>query len=71
MATYSGKIQHNDLEGGFLELMTDEGECYRLSGSLGQVQAGQKVRVTGSIQKGGFGIHMSGPSLEVKSIEVL
>ena len=27
---YMGTVRHNDLEGGFLELVTDKGEIYRL-----------------------------------------
>ena len=66
---YTGSVRHNDLEGGFLELVTEGGDVYRLSG--GSAKAGQRVRVTGSVERGGFGIHMSGPALKVESIEVL
>ncbi|PRP96490.1 DUF5818 domain-containing protein [Enhygromyxa salina] len=66
---FTGTVRHNDLEGGFLELVTDKGDVYRLSGA--QPQVGQRVRVTGRVERGGFGIHMSGPALEVESIETL
>lgn len=69
MATFTGTVRHNDLEGGFLELLTDGGDIYRLSG--GSARAGQRVKVTGRVERGGFGIHMSGPALQVESIEVL
>jgi hypothetical protein len=69
MAQFTGTVRHNDLEGGFLELHTDGGDVYRLNG--GSAKAGQRVRVTGKIENGGFGIHMSGPALKVQSIEVL
>jgi hypothetical protein len=69
MATFTGTVRHNDLEGGFLELLTDGGDIYRLSG--GSARAGQRVKVTGRVERGGFGIHMSGPALHVESIEVL
>ena len=71
MATYRGKVQNNDLEGGFLELVTEGGDVYRLSGNTAGVKAGQQVEVKGSVETGGFGIHMSGPALNVESIEVL
>ena len=58
-------MRKNDLEGGFLELVTDEGDVYRLAGS---VEASGRVKVTGKIEKGGFGIHMSGPSITVESV---
>ncbi len=67
---FTGTIRQNDLEGGFYELVTDGGDVYRLS-SHGKARAGDRVRVEGKIEGGGFGIHMSGPSIQVKSIEVL
>jgi hypothetical protein len=66
---FTGTVRMNDLEGGFLELVTDDGETYRLSG--GSAPVGSRVTVTGRVERGGFGIHMSGPSIEVKKIEVL
>lgn len=66
MATIIGTVRKNDLEGGFLELVTDEGDVYRLQGST---DANGRVKVTGTIEKGGFGIQMSGPSIKVESIE--
>jgi hypothetical protein len=69
MAKFTGVVRKNDLEGGFLELETDDGEVYRLSGATPAV--GARVRVTGKVETGGFGIHMSGPAIEVQKIEVL
>jgi hypothetical protein len=66
---FTGTVRMNDLEGGFLELVTDDGDVYRLSGASPAV--GKRVRVTGRVERGGFGIHMSGPALEVESIEAL
>jgi hypothetical protein len=67
---FTGTVRHNDLEGGFLELVTDDGDVYRLSGGS-KPKVGQRVTVTGRVERGGFGIHMSGPALEVESIEAL
>jgi len=69
MATFTGTVRKNDLEGGFHELVTDKGDVYRLSKC--SVKAGARVKVEGNVESGGFGIHMSGPSIAVKSIEVL
>jgi hypothetical protein len=69
MAKFIGTVRMNDLEGGFLELVTDDGEVYRLSGASPSV--GSRVSVTGRVERGGFGIHMTGPSIEVKKIDVL
>ncbi|PRP91776.1 hypothetical protein ENSA5_53580 [Enhygromyxa salina] len=66
---FTGTVRKNDLEGGFLELVTEGGDVYRLSGASAEI--GQRVRVTGRVERGGFGIHMSGPALEVESLEVL
>jgi hypothetical protein len=69
MATFTGTIQHNDLEGGFLELKTDGGDVYRLEGAA--PSPGARVRIEGEVQHGGFGIHMSGPSLKVSRVEAV
>jgi len=66
MATFTGTVRFNDLEGGFHELVTDKGDVYRLSKCTAKV--GQQVKVKGKLEGGGFGIHMSGPSIEVESI---
>ena len=71
MANFTGTVRKNDLEGGFLELVTDAGETYRLQGSLGQTKAGQRVEVSGKIDQGGFGIHMTGPAIEVEGITAI
>lgn len=69
MAKFTGTVRKNDLEGGFLELETDEGDVYRLEGASPAV--GARVRVHGKVESGGFGIHMSGPAIQVNKIEVL
>ena len=65
MASFTGTLRKNDLEGGFWELVTDDGDTYRLQG---KVEGSGRVVVEGSIEKGGFGIHMSGPAIVVESI---
>lgn len=72
MAKFTGTVRTNDLEGGFLELVTDGGEVYRLSlQGVASPRVGSRVSVTGSVERGGFGIHMTGPAIEVKKIEPL
>jgi hypothetical protein len=70
MSTFTGTVRHNDLEGGFLELVTDDGDVYRLQDAKG-AQAGTRVRVHGKVEQGGFGIHMSGPAIVVKKLEAV
>jgi hypothetical protein len=68
MPKFTGTIRRNDLEGGFYELHTDDGAVFRLEGG-GDLKDGHHVTVHGKIQHGGFGLHMSGPSLRVDRIE--
>lgn len=68
MASFSGTVLHNDLEGGFFELHTDDGTSYRLQGAKG-LTAGAKVVVHGTIESGGFGLQMSGPAISVDKID--
>ena len=71
MAKFTGTVRHNDLEGGFWELVTEGGEVYRLEGG-NPSKAGTKVRVHGTVETGGFGIHMtSAPAIVVERIEAL
>jgi hypothetical protein len=68
MAKFTGTIRFSDLEGGFFQLEADDGTTYRLEGDL-SVKAGERVRIDGTVAAGGFGIHMSGPALTVRSVE--
>ena len=68
MATFRGTVKKNPLEGGFWELHTDDGKRYQLKGGDDKLRVeGAKVEITGAIDKGAFGIGMTGPTLEVKS----
>lgn len=67
MAKYTGTVKHNDLEGGFAELHTDSGDVYRLEGK-GPFTPGARISVEGTVEHGGFGIQMSGPSLKVSAV---
>lgn len=67
MAKYTGTVKHNDLEGGFFELHTDSGDVYRLEGAT-KLKDGDHVVVEGTVEAGGFGIQMSGPSLKVSKV---
>ena len=68
MASFSGTVRHNDLEGGFFELHTAQGATYRLQGAQG-LTAGAKVVVHGTIESGGFGLQMSGPAIKVDKVD--
>ena len=68
MASFVGVVSKSDLEGGIWELRADGGESYQLRGGGDGLRVeGQRVRIEGSIDKGGFGIGMTGAYLDVKS----
>jgi hypothetical protein len=68
MPKFTGTIRKNDLEGGFWELVADDGERYQLKGGDDALRVeGQKVEIDGSLDKDAFGIGMTGPFLEVRS----
>ncbi|MBK6923283.1 MAG: hypothetical protein IPH07_38195 [Deltaproteobacteria bacterium] len=70
MSKFTGTVRRNDLEGGFFELVAEDGAVYRLDGDV-KVEPGARVRVHGNVASDGFGIHMSGPSIAVSKIETL
>jgi hypothetical protein len=68
MAKIRGTVKKNDLEGGFWELVADDGKRYQLDGGdKGLRVDGAKVEVDGTVDKGAIGIGMTGPVLKVKS----
>jgi hypothetical protein len=70
MGRYAGTVKKNDLEGGFWELHTDDGERYQLKGGdAALLKEGARVEIEGKIDKGAFGIGMTGPTLDVKSFK--
>ncbi|HET9753044.1 MAG TPA: hypothetical protein VFP52_08780 [Myxococcales bacterium] len=68
----SGTVQFVDLEGGFFQLVADDGKRYTLVGSRGAFKgaSGARVEVEGSIEDG-FGIAMAGPQLRVDRLRKL
>ena len=71
MKTYTGTVTKNIISGGIWELQSGNEKYQIRGGDSGLRIEGQKVRVTGSIDKGGFGIGMTGPILDVKSWEAI
>ncbi|HLU66411.1 MAG TPA: DUF5818 domain-containing protein [Kofleriaceae bacterium] len=68
MPTIKGTIRRNDLEGGFWELVADDGERYQLEAPEKDLcQDGKRVEVEGNVQKSAFGIGMTGPYLQITS----
>jgi hypothetical protein len=68
MGKLTGTIRRNDLEGGFWELVADDGEHYHIDNpETALCKEGQRVEIEGTVQKDAFGIGMTGPYLQVKS----
>jgi hypothetical protein len=68
MAKFKGTVKRNDLEGGFWELVAEDGEHYQLRGAAAELcREGLRVQIEGAVAKDGFGIGMTGPYLDVKS----
>lgn len=68
MSKFTGTVKKNDLEGGFWELVSDDGQRYQLEGGdSGLLVEGQKVAIDGDVQGSSMGIGMVGSILKVKS----
>ena len=67
MAKFTGTVEKSDLEGGHWLLVTADGDRYQLDGAKGLTD-GAKVVVEGAVDKGGFGIGMTGPILKVTKV---
>ena len=72
MPKYTGTIKKNALEGGFWELCGDDGQRYQLSGGdAGLRTEGAHVEIDGKVDRGAFGIGMTGPTLAVRSYKIM
>ena len=72
MPMYRGTVEKNALEGGTWELVADDGEHYQLSGGdAGLRREGVRVEVDGKVDRGAFGIGMTGPTLVVKAYRAI
>ena len=65
-----GKVERQDLEGGFWQLVAEDGKRYTLVGAVGRLKSGARVEVDGNVDEG-FGIAMAGPQLRVTSVREL
>ena len=68
MAKFTGTVKRSDLEGGLWLLETADGDQYQLVDATDGLEDGQQVVVEGKVDKGAFGIGMSGPTLKVSKI---
>ncbi len=70
MPKFKGTVRRSDLEGGFWELVADDGTRYQLSGGdPGAWRDGARVEIEGKVDRGAMGIGMTGPTLSVKKYQ--
>jgi hypothetical protein len=75
MAKYRGTLRRSDLEGGFWQLVTDDGDSYVLDraslGAEGDVTLvdGVRVDIEGNVDRQSMSLSMAGPLLTAKSIK--
>lgn len=68
MAKFRGTIRKNDLEGGFWQLVGDDGISYVLEGALKGIDVdGMRVEIDGAVDRNVMSFAMAGPTLKVKS----
>lgn len=72
MAKLRGVVRHNDLEGGFWELVCDDGSCFVLAGGDESLRKNAlRVEIEGHVDDDAMGISMTGPTLSVKAYRKL
>ena len=70
MAKFRGTIRHNDLEGGYYQLLADYGTVYEIEGNDALLRrAGTRVEIDGVIDRTALSLAMTGPRLKVKSVK--
>ncbi len=69
MAKLTGTIRRNDLEGGFYQLVADDGTAYELDGTDPLLSRdGTRVEVDGTVDRNTMSFRMAGPRLKVDSV---
>jgi hypothetical protein len=72
MAKYKGKVSRSDLEGGYWELVADDGSTYKLEGGGADLlKMGVSVEIDGAIDGDAMGIGFGSPVLRVKKYKIL
>ena len=68
MSKYKGTVTKNDLEGGFWQLIAEDGERYQLQGGDDSLLVeGQRVEIEGKVDSASMGIGMAGAMLNVSA----
>lgn len=70
MATYRGTVRRTDVEGGGLELHTDDGATYELDGGGSAIRDGARVEIDGSVSSS-LSLGMRGEVLRVKKVRAI
>ena len=68
MESYIGTVRFMPLEGGFWQLICEDGETYHLVGKLKGLKDGTRVTIRGTLEKRRLSFAMAGPILRVQEI---
>jgi hypothetical protein len=72
MAKLRGTIRKSDLEGGFFQLVAEDGTTYEVEGSDPLLRKdGARVEVDGSVDRGAMSFTMTGPRFKVTSVKAV
>ena len=71
METFSGTVRFMPLEGGFWQLVSDDGETYHLVGNLKGLKDGTRVSIEGQREKKRLSFAMVGPILRVEKVVLI
>ena len=70
MPKLTGTIRMNDLEGGFYQLVADDGTTYELDGNDPLLSKdGARVEMDGTVDKQTMSFRMVGPRLKVTAVK--
>jgi hypothetical protein len=71
MNSYTGVVRFSPLEGGFWQLVAEDGTTYHLVGNLKNLKDGKRVSVEGQIEKKRLSFAMTGPILRAEKVVLL
>jgi hypothetical protein len=72
MAKFRGTIRRNDLEGGFFQLVGEDGTTYEVEGTDPLLaKDGARVEIEGAVEREALSFTMTGPRLKVRAVKAI